>query len=469
MEIAKTHTVYRDNTGDILSMAKRRKERAIASEQRGVSSKSGNGPGTGTTALGALVWLANGMPWNTVLEWLKTLALAGGLALTARWAIGEPYKIPSGSMEPTLHGDARFLRGDRVFVNKWIYGLRFPFNHARIPFLGKPLDYASRRIFRGATPKRWEIVVFKSVEKNAKHGTLVKRIVGLPGERVQIREGKIYINGEPLTLPDSMPNIYYTREGRYGVLTTDEFSLIPPDHYFVLGDNSSASRDGRYWGWVPNEHILGRVSCIAWPPNRWRDFTGFSRTWWWRCVLVVLSLFLVWRLFLGQSFPVLETMPDGDFAPGDHLYIDRVVFGIPIPFVGLRLTRGRPPKRGELVLYRVEIPGQGKTFLLGRVAGLPGERILIKNGTLTVDGRSVESFPFNSRLEEKLSGIVAPYGRSTSKEYSVVPSEHVFVLSVQNDGTRDSRALGWIPFSSLVGVARAVWWSPRRWRILRSG
>ncbi len=227
--------------------------------------------GLGLCVAGVFFWLTAGMTGRQVVEWVKGAGLALACALVIRWAIAEPYRIPSSSMETTLHGDPRFGRGDRVFVNKWIYGIRVPF--------------MNRRLFYGKAPERWDIVVFKSVEPDAIHKTLVKRIVGMPGERVLIRQGKIYVNGSPLPLPDSLPpDTYYTSppDARYGVLEDDQYSLIPPGHYLVLGDNSAHSRDGRYFGWLPNEHIVGRVACIWWPPTRWRDFTGFSRSWWWR-------------------------------------------------------------------------------------------------------------------------------------------------------------------------------------------
>ncbi len=420
------------------------------------------GMGAGAAILAILAWFTGGISWESVLEWIKTIAIAGGLALTARWAIGEPYKIPSGSMEPTLHGDARFLRGDRVFVNKWIYGLRFPFNHARIPFLGKPLDYATRRIFRGADPKRWEIVVFKSVEKNAKHGTLVKRIVGLPGERVLIHEGKIFINGKPLTLPEDMPKICYTREGRYGVIPADEFTVIPPDHYFVLGDNSSASRDGRYWGWVPNEHILGRVSCIAWPPNRWRDFTGFSKTLWWRTLVALLLATLCWRIFLGQSWKVLGVSPDRELEQGDHLYISKISWGLPVPFKSLRLFRCRMPKRGTMVLYKSPVPNQYNEMSIGRVAALPGEKVQIKDGKLFINDEPMSNGPFREPIPSSASDISSLYGRSAAKEYSQVPPEHVFIISTAGDAGRDGRALGWTHKNLLKGEIKFIWLPVKR-------
>ena len=304
-------------------------------------------------------------PWTArnALAWL-VLILA---VLTVRWLLFEPYKIPTGSMEPTLHGDMRFFRGDHVGANKLIYG-------PRVPFMNK-------RIFHLAEPERWDIVVFRTVQENAVRKTLVKRIVGLPGERIHIQDGKIFVNGKPVEPPEPLRGIlHYTSEFspteqqldrfilhmasagasvlenapqdyairvlaldlervrnglggrdpellspeevkslarelspvcreivgrffraqqesqyplRYGILPSDEYSLVPENCYLVCGDNSGDSADGRVFGWLPNDHILGRAFCIWWPPGRMRDLTGFSKTWWGMALLYGIPALLV--------------------------------------------------------------------------------------------------------------------------------------------------------------------------------
>ena len=77
----------------------------------------------------------------------------------------------------------------------------------------------------------------------------------------------------------------YSQDGIYGVSERDEFAVVPPGHYLVMGDNSFSSRDGRFFGWLPNDNIYGRAVCIWWPIGRWRDFTGFSKTWWGKSIL----------------------------------------------------------------------------------------------------------------------------------------------------------------------------------------
>ena len=290
--------------------------------------------------------------------------------------------------------------------------------------------------------------------------------MGLPGERIHIADGKVHVNGEALELPEGLPDIYYTAPPmmQYGIDEDDKYSLVPEGHYLLLGDNSAQSRDGRVWGWVPNEHIVGRAACIWWPPSRWRDFTGFSKTWWWHALLGVLGLLLVVRLFFGRSWRAQEKAREGGKARNLHYYVNRWTFGPPIPFTGYRFMKGRFPKRGELVLYNANVDGQ-VDILFGRVAGLPGERVFLDDGKLQIDGAAVgtppalaESFPADAS--------VGPFGRSQGKQHSLVPEDHVFILADQAlaHNMLDSRTVGWIPRADLIGAASAIWWPPAWWR-----
>lgn len=450
-------------------MAKKSKSRSDAANgaKRGKAAKVGF-----LAALAAgMVWLTGGASWDNVWDWTKSLTLAISLALLFRWPIGEPYRIPSGSMEPTLHGDPGFLRGDRVWVNKYVYGVRFPLNRAHIPFTDITIRYADRRIWRGQDPKRWDVVVFKSAEENPQHNTLIKRIVGLPGERIHIANGKVYANGRELQLPSDMPDLYYTEpEGfysgmTYGILEDDAHALVPPDHYLVLGDNSGHSRDGRFWGWLPNENIVGRAASIWWPPSRWRDFTGFSKTWWWRSLLTFLAVLTAARLFLGRSWRTCPRPEDASQKPL-HLYVDRLVFGLPIPFTRKRFYHGRSPRRGEPILYRARDKDRGEELLLvGRVAGLPGERVFLEDGKLLVNDAPVDGPACIAEGSFPPSDGMGLYARSKTKQYATVPEGHYFILrdDAWSEGALDGRTTGWTARNDLVGVCRAVWWPPSRW------
>ena len=243
-------------------------------------------------------------PWTrrNLLAWVGVLATV----LIIHWGWFQPFWIPTESMEPTLRGRPGFLQGDRVAVNKFIYGLRVPF--------------MKKHLFRLAEPRRWDIVVFDPVG-DADRTRVVKRIAGLPGERVAIKEGRLYVDGALEALPDALPaDTYYVNDAdldrimarldsererrtmealrqeyplRYGVSDEDAFSLVPADCYFVLGDNSINSIDSRHYGWAPRDHLLGRVFCTWWPVGRWRDFTGFSHTWWGQALLYGLPCLFV--------------------------------------------------------------------------------------------------------------------------------------------------------------------------------
>jgi signal peptidase I len=424
----------------------------------------------GEIIIGALTWLTGGWSWQNI----KTILIALAIALVIRWVVAEPFKIPSGSMEPTLQGNPGFLRGDRVFVNKWIYGLRYPLDGFQIPFTNIVIDYAESRIWRGKEPQRWEIVVFKSPEAGDEGKTLIKRIIALPGERVHIRGGRVYINGELLAHPDFMPETAAHTTGannpemRYGFGMSDRYTLVPEDHYFLMGDNRRYSRDGRVWGWVPNDHLLGRTFCVWWPPAHWSDFTGFSRTWWWRLILGVVGLLTIWRIFLGRSWRVHPPAPDADLRPGDHLYIDRLALGLVLPFTRTRLTTGKRPSRGALVVYHgpkgVDPHGD---LLLGRVAAFPGEQVFTGDGRVEIDGSPVEQGPLAERQYPSTEDV-GPFGRSKGKSHSLVPEDHYFILSDDPAAASDSRSFGWVPAQDVVGVAKAIWLPFKRMRKLES-
>ena len=189
-----------------------------------------------------------------------------------------------------------------------------------------------------------------------------------------------------------MPPVQYTSWGMYGVLEDEAHAVVPDDCYLLLGDNSGASRDGRVFGWVPNKNLVGRAFCIWWPHSRWHDFTGFSRTWWWRGLVGLLGLLLFVRLFLGRFWRVHTDAVSDTLRKGEHIFVNKCAYGLSVPFTGLRLSRGRGPRRGEVVLYHHPAEGHPDgVVLLGRVAGLPGEQVHLNDGRLEVNGRPVEN------------------------------------------------------------------------------
>ena len=181
-------------------------------------------------------------PVATAVDWLATIALAVLAVLFVKVEVANPYRIPSPSMEPTLHC-ARPVEGcqgrfsDRVVANRFIYRFR--------------------------DPKRSEIVVFETpatARACGEAGTFVKRIIGLPGEVVSEREGFVYVDGVRLAEPYVDPAF---RDDQ-----TKTWARVPEDRYFVMGDNRAASCDSRVWGTVPRDDLIGPIFLTYWPPNR---------------------------------------------------------------------------------------------------------------------------------------------------------------------------------------------------------
>ncbi len=404
---------------------------------------------------------SGGSALRTIFEWVKSIAIAILLAMLIRWPVAEPFKIPSGSMEPTFFG------GDRIFVNKHAYGVRYPFNGFRIPFTRKTIWYSDNWLWKGASPQRWDIVVFKSIEDAAEHDTLVKRVVGLAGEHVLIRDDKLLINGRPIDLPDDMPPVKYTEPDisyHFGLWTDEEHSLVPEGHVFLLGDNSARSRDARWFGWMPEHHLLGRVSSIWYPVPRWRDFTGFTETWWWRGSFLLLGAYVFTRIFLGRSVGVHGEGLMGLMRRGEHVFI-RFALGIPVPFTRYRIGHGRGLKRGEVVLYRTPHGAKdAPPLLLGVVAGLPGEGVSIQDGKVHIDGNRLADPPVFDEALFSADGRPGKYGLSKKKEFSQVPEDHYYILAQANGDVPDSRVLGWVPRSMVIGPADWIWWPVTRWR-----
>jgi len=183
---------------------------------------------------------------STAREWAESIIIAFVLAMFIRTFFIQAFKIPSGSMKPTL------IERDRLMVNKIRYGPKVPFTKsARFPGLRQP--------------KRGDIIVF--VYPTDPSRDFIKRLVALEGETVEIKEGDLYINDQLIEDP-LIKNIFYYHGVRYA--KAGEKITVPEDHVFVLGDNSASSSDGRVWGFVPEGNIIGRAEMIYWPFARMR-------------------------------------------------------------------------------------------------------------------------------------------------------------------------------------------------------
>ncbi len=166
-------------------------------------------------------------------NWGEPFLVAAILALVIRTFLLGPYKIPTGSMRVT------FLEGDRIFVDK----ISYRFN----------------------PPQRGDIIVFKYPLDKKKD--FVKRLAGMPGDKLEIKDGKLIANGKVLDQPPFSEHYYYNREdwefGKEGQMIE-----VPQGYYFALGDNSAQSSDSRYWGFVPVKNLIGKAFFIWWPPKR---------------------------------------------------------------------------------------------------------------------------------------------------------------------------------------------------------
>ena len=180
-----------------------------------------------------------------IKEWLETIIVATLLALTIRSFVVQPFKIPTGSMRSTL------LEGDRILVNRFVYGLRIPFT--------------TLRFFKLQYPQYGDVIVFNYPEDPKR--AFIKRMIAKGGDTVEIKGGAIYINGNKLEHP-SVKNIYYYNRGEYGLI--DQKITVPKNTYYVLGDNSGSSKDSRYWGFVDDKYLIGKAFMIYWPLQRIR-------------------------------------------------------------------------------------------------------------------------------------------------------------------------------------------------------
>jgi len=183
---------------------------------------------------------------SEIREFIEAALFAAFIALCIiRPFIVQTFKIPTGSMRTTL------IEKDLIIVNKFIYGGKIPFTDWRMPGLRQP--------------QRGDVIVFIYPEDQRKF--FIKRLIGLPGETVEIKNGSVYINDAPLTGP-VFNKIYYYNKGDNA--KEGQKIIVPQDSYFVLGDNSASSLDSRFWGFVPKNNVLGKAFFIYWPPQRMR-------------------------------------------------------------------------------------------------------------------------------------------------------------------------------------------------------
>ncbi len=227
-------------------------------------------------------------------ETVRTVVYAVLIALVIRTVAYEPFNIPSGSMIPTL------LIGDYLFVSKFSYG----YSRYSLPF---SLPLIPDRIF-SKPPKRGDVVVFKKPPQN--EIDFIKRVVGLPGDRIQVKNGLLYINGAPVVREPAGDYVIRDSDGRStlyarfveilpngrrhhileqsdkGFMDNTGVYTVPPGHYFVMGDNRDHSKDSRFQevGFIPLRNMVGRAEFMffsidgnAWKIWEWLSTVRFKR------------------------------------------------------------------------------------------------------------------------------------------------------------------------------------------------
>lgn len=190
-------------------------------------------------------------------EYAEAIITALILALVIRAYIIQAFKIPSGSMLPTL------LIGDHILVNKFIYGTKIPFTHRRILVLRHP--------------EKGDIIVFKYPENPKKD--FIKRVIATGGDVIEERNKLVYINGQALPEPYAVHSDRGLRSG--GNDPRDNFGpvTVPEGKLFVMGDNRDQSYDSRYWGFVDLKDLRGEALIIywSWNPDNWVRFNRIGR------------------------------------------------------------------------------------------------------------------------------------------------------------------------------------------------
>ncbi len=210
---------------------------------------------------------------SIIREYAEAIVVAMLLAFAIRVFVVQAFKIPSGSMIPTL------LIGDHILVSKLSYGLQWPTDCKLQPAFPPVNCYASSTIVAFGKPQRGDVIVFRFPEDEEKD--FIKRIVGGPGDTVQVRNKVVFVNGEPLD------DKTFTQRIDPGIIDStvnprDNFGpvTVPEGSYFVMGDNRDQSLDSRFWGYVREEKIRGKAFRIYWSwsgQGNWIEWVRWER------------------------------------------------------------------------------------------------------------------------------------------------------------------------------------------------
>ena len=196
-------------------------------------------------------------------EYTEAILIALLLALLIRTFIIQAFKIPSGSMESTL------LIGDHILVSKFSYGTHIP---NEIPFLN--IKLFDDIVLFSEIPQRGDIIVFKFPKDERRD--FIKRVIGLPGDFLEVRRQKVYINDK---LYEDTHARHTDPASNDSLVPRDDFGpiLVPEEYVFVMGDNRENSQDSRYWGFLNVKKIRGKALMIYWSWNRIENWVRFER------------------------------------------------------------------------------------------------------------------------------------------------------------------------------------------------
>jgi signal peptidase I len=193
---------------------------------------------------------ANSKKKHIVREYAESIIIAIILALIIRTFVVQAFKIPSGSMEDTL------LIGDHLLVNKFIYGMQIPFT--------------DKRILKIRDPQRGDVIVFEYPEDPSKD--FIKRVIGTPGDEIQVINKTVYVNGKVYVNPHEVHKESEIIPEAQNPRDNTKLITVPADSFFVMGDNRDRSYDSRFWGFVKNDKIKGLafIKYWSWNSEKWR-------------------------------------------------------------------------------------------------------------------------------------------------------------------------------------------------------
>jgi len=185
---------------------------------------------------------------NVVRDWVEPAFEAIIIAIIIRTLFIQAFRIPSSSMEDNL------LIGDHIIANKFVYGTYLP--------------WKEDTMLRFADPKRGDVLIFRYPEDP--RFMFIKRCMGLPGDKIEMKDKVLYINGKKLDEDFTFHKDMRIFPG--SIAPRDNFGpvTVPPDSYFMMGDNRDNSSDSRFWGFLPRKNIRGKAWIVYWPPTRWK-------------------------------------------------------------------------------------------------------------------------------------------------------------------------------------------------------